>query len=408
MQTINSKELLRDCYGLGRQQKKGSCWLDSTLEIFLNADTIGELVRSEMFEYGMYMDKKIPIPYKVNKNIIKENDYQSFLIYIIFNFILFNLEITSISDFITIVDDKVKIHRQDSFNRCEKSLETFMSIIEHILYKENNMSTVINIIDTQMKDKPDTKLSPGGHIIQLSDILFNYIPNINLYIDKKVYKSPAMFDPSIRLFNRDIFIGASISFKIINIDRNHATSIIKCSDKIFYYDNNAPINIKTKKRNIDLSEHIINKSGKKTKTGLDDFWQTGLGYIKHYCDYFTDPGHFIYKERITKKASDLLKKIIIFNKKSDYNKIINVIDIKGESLKKILSDNFLESVNDIINTKFNEEYKGVLTKISMQFCTYLNIPFQDKITRLESSNAYYKYLKYKGKYLALVTLNKKM
>ena len=107
MQTINSKELLRDCYGLARQQKRGSCWLDSTLEVFLNSDTLGELVRSEMFDYGQYNDRIIP--YRVNPSIIKNDDYQSFLIYIIFNFILFNLEITSMPNFLSLTMIKLNL-----------------------------------------------------------------------------------------------------------------------------------------------------------------------------------------------------------------------------------------------------------------------------------------------------------
>ncbi len=393
MQTINSKDLLRDCYGLARQQKKGSCWLDSTLEIFLNADTIGELVRSEVFEYGLYNDKIVP--YKVKPEIIKDNDYQSFLIYIIFNFILFNLEITNTPDFITLKEDKIKIKRRDSFKRCENSLEKFMSIIKHILYKKRTFKTVNKTLDGQMKPIPDEKLTPGGFPLELTHVLFKYIPHIDSYINTKKYEYPEMF--SIKLFEPNVFIGASISFKDIKSDDRHATSIIKCSDKIFYYDNNAPINIKTQKRNIDLGEHIIKKS-KKQITGLDLFWQIGLGYIKHYCDYFTNPGHFIYKEEMPKKASDLLEEIIIFNKINDYEKSINVDIIEGPTLKNILIEHYLKNVNEIINIKFSDEYKDVLNKINIEFCNYLNItqtiPTQDATL--------YKYLKYKHKYLSLL------
>ena len=393
MQTINSKELLKDCYGLARHQKKGSCWLDSTLEVFLNADTIGELVRSEMFEYGLYNDKIVP--YKVKPEIIKDNDYQSFLIYIIFNFILFNLEITNTPDFITLKEDKIKITRRESFKRCENSLEKFMSVIDKILYRKRTFKTVNKTLDGQMKPIPDEKLTPGGFPLELTHVLFKYIPHIDSYINTKKYEYPEMF--STKLFEPDIFIGASISFKDIKSDNRHATSIIKCSDKIFYYDNNAPINIKTKKRNIDFSEHII-KKGKKQITGLDLFWQIGLGYIKHYCDYFTNPGHFIYKEEMPKKASDLLEEIIIFNKINDYDKTINVDIIEGPTLKNILIEHYLKNVNEIINIKFSDEYKDVLNKINIEFCNYLNItqtiPTQDA--------ALYKYLKYKHKYLSLL------
>ncbi len=393
MQTINSKDLLRDCYGLARQQKKGSCWLDSTLEVFLNADTIGELVRSEVFEYGLYNDKIVP--YKVKPEIIKDNDYQSFLIYIIFNFILFNLEITNTPDFITLKEDKIKIKRRDSFKRCENSLEKFMSIIKHILYKKRTFKTVNKTLDGQMKPIPDEKLTPGGFPLELTHVLFKYIPHIDSYINTKKYEYPEMF--STKLFEPNVFIGASISFKDIKSDDRHATSIIKCSDKIFYYDNNAPINIKTKKRNIDFSEHII-KKGKKQITGLDLFWQIGLGYIKHYCDYFTNPGHFIYKEEMSKKASELLEEIIIFNKINDYEKSINVDIIEGPTLKNILIEHYLKNVNEIINIKFSDEYKDVLNKINIEFCNYLNIiqtpPTEDATL--------YKYLKYKHKYLSLL------
>ena len=404
MQTINSKELLRDCYGLARQQKRGSCWLDSTLEVFLNSDTLGELVRSEMFDYGQYNDRIIP--YRVNPSIIKNDDYQSFLIYIIFNFILFNLEITSMPNFLSLTNDKIKLTRKDSLMRCEKSLEKFMSIIEKILYEKKTLQTIIKILNSQLKDKPDKKLSKGGYPTDLINLLFEYIPNIDLYVDKKFYEYPEMF--STKLFEPPVFIGASITFQIIKEDERHATSIIKCSDKIFYYDNNAPINIATKKRNIDFSEHIITK-GKKIKTGLELFWQNGLGYIKHYCDYFKNPGHFIFKEDMPKKPSELLDGIVIFNRKIDYNKTINIdiinIDIiEGITLKEILIKNYLENINTIINIQFSDQYKDILNKINIAFCNYLNIITEQSeapVVQLNQEELNYKYLKYKHKYLSL-------
>ena len=54
--------------------------------------------------------------------------------------------------------------------RCEKSLEKFMSIIEKILYEKKTLQTIIKILNSQLKDKPDKKLSKGGYPTDLINL----------------------------------------------------------------------------------------------------------------------------------------------------------------------------------------------------------------------------------------------
>lgn len=125
--TINSSELLKNCYGTQRQQKKGSCWFDSTLEIMLNADLIGEIVRANVFEYGLYKDKVVP--YRVKSELIKSKSgqpkIQFFILYMILNYILFNMEITNNTDFIVFEGDSYEIKRKEELEVCERNLEIF-------------------------------------------------------------------------------------------------------------------------------------------------------------------------------------------------------------------------------------------------------------------------------------------
>jgi hypothetical protein len=422
MQTINSKELLRDCYGLARQQKKGSCWLDSTLEVFLNADTIGELVRSEMFEYGLYNDKVVP--YKVNPDIIEDDKYRSFLIYIMFNFILFNLEITNIEGFIKkTASDKIILHRQASYERCETSLEHFMGLIQHILYKSKSK------IFKSFEPKIDEKIESGGFTSSFCELLFKYIPQINTYIKYNIFYPP--FNKEV--FNKKTFLGASFSIKV-GKHSGHATSAIKCNNDIFYYDNNMPININTLKRNINIAEDV-RPDGEIIRRSdfLDNFWEKQADFIIHYCDYFNHPNKpFGYTRKISTTSDRMFQYIITYNKKKDYTKDINVKLLnsdKDASLKNILYNNFIETANIIINTKFTDDaIKTVLKKIVNLFCEYLLFekPYSetdihpipesiieetneiikiigDDIQTLPTEDAtLYKYLKYKHKYLSLL------
>ena len=96
----------------------------------------------------------------------------------------------------------------------------------HILDKIN-----IPYFESYVEDSIDFLMDMGLD----SKLLWSTKKYDNLYVDKKFYEYPEMF--STKLFEPQVFIGASITFQIIKKNERHATSIIKCSDKIFYYDN---------------------------------------------------------------------------------------------------------------------------------------------------------------------------
>lgn len=436
MQTIKSKDLSKDCYGLARQQKQGSCWIDSTFEVFLNSDTLGELVRSEMFEYGLYKGRVVP--YKVTQNVIVKNKYQSFLIYIIFNFILFNLEITNVPDFVKIISPKkISLERQASFDRCETSLEHFMDLIKELLFKHSSKNFLL------LNPSVSAKIEPGGSTILLIEKLFKYIPNINTYI-----KSTEYYPPFKKPFNRETFLGASLCITGIKHKKqiSHAVSILKCNNKIYYYDNNIPIDPIKLKRSIDISEYTDSDGNVVERDDfVDNFWENQVKFISHYCDYFTTGAKFGYSNKVRTHIDNMFTCIITYDEINSYNKNINLTELNGDSLKNILYTNLISTVEQIIKEDFIEkpEMQIVMRKIVNLFCEYLNfiqpydftptqpddsihkssevstsiiqdtIQFVDIIkgdditepqvkTTLPEEKAYYKYLKYKYKYLASI------
>lgn len=403
---ISSNILMKDCYGLAREQKHGTCWLDSSLELYLNSDTLGELVRSEMFDYGIYNGKIVP--YKVRTDIIQQNDLISFLIYVIFNFILFNLEITNDDNFIKFIKKKkgtkIMIERQESLERCEYSLEEFLNIVKDVFKTKIIDEKTIKAVKKRIKDKSGELMERGDEKSGFSttkfvNLLFDYIPNIKNYIDLNIidFQNPpegkkVSFDIDL---NKETFIGLGVSITT-DRDRGHATSFYKCNNKIFFYDNNNDINPVSKRRTIMLDD-----------ANEVSFLTQKLTYIKEFYGRYID-----LKD---KKLIKIFRKVRLFKKKAEYNKEIDLIELDNHStLKDILKKYFLLTVEDIAMHYFNEDDQSKILKIGTLFCKYLNIqipPLTDnpEIKREDDHSekgkkALYKYLKYKKKYLELLAV----
>ena len=186
--TFNSRELLRDCYGLARQQRQATCWLDAALELFLNGDVIGEIFRSETFEHGLYNDNPSPVPYMVKPEIAK-GDLKSFIFYIIFNFILFNLEITNDVKLIR-TPDIVRLQRQYSSDVCGFSFGLFMDAVKNIFDERYSERNVIDNIDKlasridmiSIGEQGDISGGYSGNYEIFLNNLLDVVPEIKKYI----------------------------------------------------------------------------------------------------------------------------------------------------------------------------------------------------------------------------------
>lgn len=410
--SITSSELLKNCYGTERQQKKGSCWFDSTLEIMLNADLIGEIVRANVFDYGLYKGKVVP--YRVKSEIIRREGprIDSFIFYVILNYILFNLEITNEDDYLKFTDvsgnKQVVIDRKEELEVCERNLEIFLAKTRDIL------------IALKLKKLPDLSVfselseltadSYGGVQFIISDLFFDNIRDLDRFIKKKIYYGKNLsskkeeerrrqFPITKDLFNRDTFLAASLTFN------NHATSVIRCQNTIFYYDNNAPIDVLTKKRNIDFSI-MKDKSGTLVKRNdfLKKFWNDGLDYLKHWGDYFgrykRDGYNFRYIQNVSTDSNIFYEDVTIFEKKIEvpiYNKQIPVIKLDDSiKLKDILSCEFFKNKPSIIQL-FPDGIVKFINDCYTMFASHLSKEINQDL------QSYQKYKKYKVKYLNLLT-----
>jgi hypothetical protein len=412
--TITSVELLKNCYGTERQQKKGSCWFDSTLEIMLNADLIGEIVRANVFDYGLYKGKIVP--YRVKLEIINRTEgtrIDSFIFYFILNYILFNLEITNEDDYLKFTDvsgnKQVVIDRKEELEICERNLEIFLAKTRDILFalklkKIPNLSLFSELSELT----PD---SYGGEQFIISDLFFNNISDLDRFIKKKIYygknlsskkeeERKRQFPITKDLFNRDTFLAASLTFN------NHATSVIRCQNTIFYYDNNAPIDVLTKKRNIDFSI-MKDKSGTLVRRNdfLKKFWNDGLDYLKHWGDYFgrykLDGYNFRYIQNVSTDSNIFYEDVTIFEKKegaSKYSKEIPLIKLDDSiNLKDILSCEFFKNKSKVISLFSSNN--GIVKFIND--CYTMFVSHLSKETNQELQ-FYQKYEKYKVKYLNLL------
>lgn len=396
MNTFNSSELNKDCFGLGREQKTGSCWLDSTLEIFLNCDTIGEIVRGEMFDYGLYEDKKVP--FRVKPDVIQRNNIKSFLVYIIFNFILFNLEITSDEQFVVPDADSLRIRRLDSYNICEKSLEHFLSIVKDIFTDPDDginpkaLAPIRKVLKDTRYDfrqiREVIKIAEGysGYKTDVFiNLLSKTIPYMESYID--IYTHEHYEFARVPPIKKDDFLALSISIKPSSSGR-HAVSLFKCNNKIFFYDNNNKINPATHKRCIELTDA-------ETELLWSDF-QEALKFIKT---------KFLTKyDSTNKNIEDFFIEVRLFIKfEDDYNKDIQLHELDNKkNIKYILAKEFETTSARIIETQFGREYHDILNEMQLNFIKYLSL---NKVTQnkktIVKKDALHKYLKYKNKYLSL-------
>ena len=186
--SINSSELLKNCYGTQRQQKKGSCWFDSVLEIMLNADLIGEIVRANVFDYGLHKDKVVP--YRVKPELIKSKSGQPkihfFILYIILNYILFNLEITNEDNYLELIDDpegkKFFIKRKEELDVCERNLEIFLAKTRKILF-----ALKLSKVPKLSLSKKLTEDSYGGAQLLIYELFINNIKDLNRFINVNTY-----------------------------------------------------------------------------------------------------------------------------------------------------------------------------------------------------------------------------
>jgi hypothetical protein len=418
--SIKSSELLKNCYGTERQQKKGSCWFDSTLEIMLNADLIGEIVRSDVFDYGLHKGKVVP--YRVKPEIINRIDgprIDSFILYFILNYILFNLEITNQDDYLNFSDisgnKKVVIERKEELDVCERNLENFLAKTRKILF-----ALKLGIAPKMSLSKKLTEDSYGGAQLLIYELFINNIRELNRFINvntyygkittsKKEAERRRKFPETEILFNRNNFLAASLTFN------EHATSVIRCQNTIFYYDNNAPIDLLTKKRNIDFSIQKDEASGTvvKRKDFLEKFWNHGLDYLKHWGDYFDrykrDGYNFRYIQKVSKDSNEFYHDVTIFDKKPGvptYNKEIPLIKLDDSiNLKDIISCEFFKSKSNIISL-FSSDDKIVkfVNECYIMFVSEMHI--SNKYLSEETNQElkfYEKYKKYKVKYLNLLT-----
>ncbi len=402
---IKSEDLLRNCYGVQRKQKSGSCWFDSTLEILFNSDVIGEIVRTNCFDYGLYKGRVVP--YRVKLSLLDKFRVENFLLFIILNYVLFNLEITNEPDYIVFGESEYSIRRKDELEVCEVGFENFLAKIKHILEYYNYKKDLKNR-DGTPKYELDLTLptvltadSYGGHSYYLYELFFKKVPELDNYVKNTVYNGPDLtsrkgYERDIRfpiasvLFNREKFLATSLSFK------GHATSLIRCSNKIFYYDNNAPINIKTQRRNTDFSE-VVKKDGtiEKHPEYLEKFWREGLDYLKHWGDYFKRykgrEYDFGYIDRVRARDYEFFNRVTIFEKKDGFvfRKNISVDKLDDSiSLKDILSCELLKA-KDIISSKTTDPERTKLIKDCFEIVTNDLELYKNK------------YLFYKRKYLQL-------
>ena len=402
---IKSVDLLRSCYGVQRKQKEGSCWFDSTLEILFNSDVIGEIVRTNCFDYGLYKGRVVP--YRVKLSLLDKFRVENFLLFIILNYVLFNLEITNEPDYIVFGEREYSIRREDELEVCEVGFENFLAKIKHILEYYNFKKFVKNK-DGTPKYELDLTLpsvltadSYGGHSYYLFELFFKKVPELDNYVKNMIYNGPILtsrkaherdirFPVASVLFNREKFLAASLSFK------GHATSLIRCGDKIYYYDNNAPINIKTQRRNTDFSE-VVKKDGtiEKHPEYLEKFWREGLDYLKHWGDYFKRyrgrEYDFGYIDRVRERDYEFFNTVTIFEKKDGlgFRKNISVSKLDDSiSLKDILSCELLKAKN-IISTKTTDPKRIKLIKDCFEIVTNDLELYKNK------------YLFYKRKYLQL-------
>ena len=402
---INSIDLMKNCYGIQRKQKKGSCWFDSALELLFNSDVVGEIVRSECFDYGFHKGRVVP--YRVKPSLLGKMRADNVIFFLILNYILFNFEITEEPTFIEYDVDKYTIRRKTELDVCEIGFENFMAKIQHILVYYLYQKDIVKkdgtpkyVLDLNLP-KVITPDDYGGRSYIIYDLFFKKILNLSLYVNKKEFYAPNLKsrDSSERdvrfpepkvLFNKDKFLGASLSF------HNHVTSLIRCSDKIFYYDNNAPINIKTQKRTIDFSE-VINDDGiiEKHPEYLERFWNEGLNYLKHWGDYFRRykgvAYDFGYIGSVRAKDFEFYDRVITFEKNDRfiYSKKIPVTRLDDSlTLKDIISCELLKTKGLILST-----VKVSSKKIFIEEC------FEIVTNDLELYKN--KYLFYKQKYLQL-------
>lgn len=402
---IKSSDILKNCYGVERKQKSGSCWFDSTLEILFNSDVIGEIVRTNCYDYGLYNGRVVP--YRVKLSLIDRFRVENFLLFMILNYVLFNLEITNEPDYIVFGEDDYSIRRKDELEVCEIGFENFLAKIKHIL-EYYNYKKDIKKKDGTPKYELDLSLpsvlsanSYGGHSYYLYELFFKKVPELDHYVNKVEYYGPDLtskkshekdrrFPVTAVLFNRIKFLATSLSFK------GHATSVIRCSDKIFYYDNNAPINLKTKRRNTDFSE-VVKKDGsiEKHPEYLEKFWTEGLDYLKHWGDYFNrykgKEYDFDYIDRVRARDYEFFNRVTIFEKKEgrEFKKNISLDKLDDSiSLKDILSCELLKA-KDIISAKTVDPERTKLIKDCFEIVTNDLELYKNK------------YLLYKRKYLQL-------
>ncbi len=410
---MKSSDLLKECGGISSEQKRDSCLMDSVMEILLNADTIGEITRSEIFEYGVYKTKTVP--FKVKPDVIKKDDLHSFVVYIIFNYILLNLEITNDEKFMEIIEDKIMLERQHSYDRCGYAMDFFYKSIQDIFIPANKSNDKIASIITSIRydywfahsDNPkdiDINKYSTIHPIFLLNGILKYIPHslehviINYYTDFEFYNAGLKYETfdKIKLKNDNFVASLLINYTYrLDVDVpqktvTHATSIIKCNDKFLLYDDNKKINPKTRQRSIELNEDLLFKEQ--------------LNYLKTFNDK-------IYVYTKDRPISEIFASVIVFNKIKPYSKDIILKKIDGPSLKKILLDMFIITYEEIITTQFDEKYHNLLRHLVNVFMIYLDLkkympktPLQiqqEKLIKEHRARAYNKYLKYKYKYLSL-------
>jgi hypothetical protein len=409
--SIQLSELLKNCYGTERQQKEGSCWFDSTLEIMLNADLIGEIVRANVFDYGLHKDKVVP--YRVKSEIINKDgrlNIECFILYIILNYILFNMEITNNIDFIVFQGDKYEIKRKDELDMCEQNLEIFLAKTKRILkdiLQPNKKIKKASLEKFYSSDKL-TDDDYGGFQYCIYQLFFNNISVLNEFINIKIYNGTSKFPEAKDLFKKSVFLAASLSFS------EHATSVIRCQDIIFYYDNNAPIDILTKKRNIDFGKQNIDGYLKSTPEFLENFWTNGLNYLKHWGAYFKKENRkrqkfeYINNLRST-NINEFYKDVTIFERKEEttkYDKKIPLIKLDDSiNLKDILACEFFKNKSIIINSISSKrtETKSFVNECYRIFVSQMHISNKYLSKEInEESQFYQKYKKYKVKYLNLL------
>jgi hypothetical protein len=378
----------------------------------LNADLIGEIVRANVFDYGLYKDKVVP--YRVKSEIINKDgrlSIECFILYIILNYILFNMEITNNIDFIVFQGDKYEIKRKDELDVCEQNLEIFLVKTNRILkdiLQPNGKIRKASLEKFYSSDKL-TDDDYGGFQYFIYQLFFNNISVLNKFINIKNHNGTSKFPEAKDLFKKPVFLAASLSFS------EHATSVIRCQDTIFYYDNNAPIDILTKKRNIEFGKQNIDGYLKPTPEFLEKFWTNGLNYLKHWGAYYKKENRkrqkfeYINNLRST-NINEFYKNVTIFERKEEttkYDEEIPLIKLDDSiNLKDILACEFFKNKSIIVNSIPSKRTESIL---------FINECYRIFVSQMGISNKYLsegnnqelqfyqKYKKYKVKYLNLLT-----